>query len=69
MKTIAVINQKGGVDKTTISTGLAKSMAEKHYKVLCIDTDAQGNMSRNFGQKHIAINHCLIVLMQSCPNK
>lgn len=47
--TIAIINNKGGVGKTTCTAGLATALAEKNYKILLIDTDPQGNLSRLFG--------------------
>ena len=49
MKTIVVINHKGGVGKTFVSAGLAVAFAQSGKKVLLVDTDAQGNLSRMFG--------------------
>jgi chromosome partitioning protein len=41
--TISVLNQKGGVGKTTLSTGLASVLSEAGYTVLLIDADPQGS--------------------------
>ena len=45
MKTVAIINQKGGVGKTTTAHHLAVGLSLKGYKVLSVDLDAQGNLS------------------------
>lgn len=45
MKTITVINQKGGVGKTTTSHLIGTGLHQRGYKVLMIDLDSQRNLS------------------------
>ena len=50
MKTISIINLKGGVAKTLTTGSMAHILATRHEKrVLLIDNDKQGNTSKAFG--------------------
>jgi len=50
-KTLAIINQKGGVGKSTTALMLAAGLSLKGYSVLSIDLDAQSNLTYTAGAK------------------
>lgn len=47
----AIINQKGGVGKSTTSHALGAGLRQKGLRVLSVDLDAQGNLSYSMGVK------------------
>ena len=53
MEVIAIINQKGGVGKSTTAYALLSGLTFKGFRVLAIDLDAQGNLTHTSGASSI----------------
>lgn len=46
---IAIINQKGGVAKTTTTVNLAAALVQQDERTLCVDLDPQANLTMSLG--------------------
>jgi chromosome partitioning protein len=49
MPVVTIVNQKGGVGKTTVALGLAEAAAAAGVRVLVVDLDPQGNATSGLG--------------------
>ena len=69
-KTIAIVNQKGGVGKTTTSVNLTAALKEKGLKVLLCDFDPQANATSGFGIDKRKLKHSIYnVVIDGVPAK
>lgn len=64
---VAIVNQKGGVGKSTTAINLAAYLAEKGEKILVVDMDPQGNATSGLGVSPDS-NGCMYdVLLEGRP--
>jgi chromosome partitioning protein len=69
---VALMNQKGGVGKTTMAFNVAHALAHEGHKVLCIDMDPQANLSTlfevEFNQQKYSIFNLLVNSVKELKN-
>jgi chromosome partitioning protein len=63
MKRIAVINQKGGVGKTTTTVNLGAALAARGFRVLLLDMDPQANLTVHVDKRPDLESHTLTSLL------
>ena len=59
----AIVNQKGGVAKTTTAINLAAAVAQRGHRTLLVDLDPQGNATSGLGFDRRALSSCVYDLL------
>ena len=66
-KTVAIVNQKGGVGKTTTCVNLAAALTEAGKKVLMVDFDPQANSTSGMGVDKTVSKGVYNVIIEDVP--
>jgi chromosome partitioning protein len=67
-KVLAILNQKGGVGKSTTAINLGAALGARGKQVLLIDLDPQGNTTSGLGVEKGKLDHCIYdVLLHDTP--
>lgn len=69
MRVLAVLNQKGGIGKTTSVRNMGKILSDRGNKILLIDMDQQGNLTSSFGIDKRELQFTIHDLMTNAANK
>ena len=62
-KIVAIVNQKGGVAKTTTAINLSAAISQRDKHVLLVDLDPQGNATSGLGVDRRSVKHCVYDLL------
>ena len=68
-KVISIVNQKGGVGKTTTTVNLGAALALENKKILIVDFDQQANATITLGVKRENVERDIVnYLLDECSN-